>query len=211
MSAYFDQVESSLPFDGYHHFVVNGNFSSVTGGVYHHGGRAYPDVSAVGDRQVVYQNGSWWLVGGTSLSSPIWGAVLTLVNEARLAAGKSTIGFIHPILVSLLWSSLLIEELLTEACSTHTLKHLTISLMEATLAATHLVSLLLQVGIPSLDWGKHQPTPQNLGFKLTVVAHQIFRYCWMFSWLPSISLSKQEMPDVQGSAGQVQYMEFVIF
>jgi tripeptidyl-peptidase-1 len=99
VSAYFDQVESSLPFDGYHHFVVNGNFSSVTGGVYHHGGRAYPDVSAVGDRQVVYQNGSWWLVGGTSLSSPVWGAVLTLVNEARLAAGKSTVGFIHPILV----------------------------------------------------------------------------------------------------------------
>ena len=101
VSTYFDQVESSLPFDGYHHYVVDGNFSSVTGGVYHHGGRAYPDVAAVGDRQVVYSNGSWWLVGGTSLSSPVWGAVLTLVNEERIAAGKSTVGFIHPVLVSL--------------------------------------------------------------------------------------------------------------
>jgi tripeptidyl-peptidase-1 len=164
VSAYFDQVESSLPFDGYHHFVVNGNFSSVTGGVYHHGGRAYPDVSAVGDRQVVYQNGSWWLVGGTSLSSPVWGAVLTLVNEARLAVGKSTVGFIHPILVSILWSSLLIEEILTGTCSMPTLKHLTISLMVATLAATHLVSLLLQVGIPSLDLGMHSSISQNLSF-----------------------------------------------
>ncbi|RFU34872.1 hypothetical protein B7463_g1445, partial [Scytalidium lignicola] len=98
VSAYFDQVESSLPFDGYHHFVVDGNFSSVTGGVYHHGGRAYPDVGAVGDRQVVYSNGSWWLVGGTSLSSPVWGAVLNLVNEERIAAGKSSLGFIHPVL-----------------------------------------------------------------------------------------------------------------
>jgi tripeptidyl-peptidase-1 len=101
VSNYFDQVESSLGFDGYHHFVVNGNFSSVTGGVYHHGGRAYPDVGAVGDRQVVYSNGSWWLVGGTSLSAPVWGAVLTLVNEARIAAGKSTVGFIHPVIVRL--------------------------------------------------------------------------------------------------------------
>lgn len=100
VSAYFDQVESELGFSGYHHFVENGNFSSVTGGVYHHGGRAYPDVAAVGDRQVVYSNGSWWLVGGTSLSAPVFSAVLTLVNEARLEAGKSTLGFIHPVIVS---------------------------------------------------------------------------------------------------------------
>lgn len=98
VDAYFDQVEDTLGFSGYHHYVENGNFSTVTGGVYHHGGRAYPDVAAVGDRQVVYSNGSWWLVGGTSLSSPVFGAVLTLINEERLAAGKSTLGFIHPIL-----------------------------------------------------------------------------------------------------------------
>jgi tripeptidyl-peptidase-1 len=34
------------------------------------------------------------------LSAPVWGAVLTLVNEKRIAAGKSTVGFVHPILVS---------------------------------------------------------------------------------------------------------------
>lgn len=101
VSGYFDQVESQLGFDGYHHFVRNGDFSGVKGGVYHRGGRAYPDVGAVGDRQVVYSNGSWWLVGGTSLSSPVWGAVLNLVNEERIAAGKGTVGFIHPVLVRL--------------------------------------------------------------------------------------------------------------
>ncbi|EFW98614.1 alkaline serine protease [Grosmannia clavigera kw1407] len=98
VSAYFDQVESSLPFQGYHHYVSDGNFSSVTGGLYHHGGRAFPDVAAVGDRQVVYSNGSWWLVGGTSLAAPVFAAVLNLVNEERIADGKSTLGFIHPIL-----------------------------------------------------------------------------------------------------------------
>jgi tripeptidyl-peptidase-1 len=98
VDAYFDEVD--LGFSGYHHYVSDANFSSVTGGVYHHGGRAYPDVGAIGDRQLVYSDPSWWLVGGTSLSTPVWGAMLTLVNEERIAAGKSTVGFIHPVLVS---------------------------------------------------------------------------------------------------------------
>jgi len=49
---------------------------------------------------VVYSNGSWWLDGGTSLSTPVWGAMLNLINEERLACGKSTLGWIHPVLVS---------------------------------------------------------------------------------------------------------------
>lgn len=98
VSTYLEQTGPKLGFSSYDQFVANGNFDNVTSGVFHRGGRAYPDVGAVGDRQVVYSNGSWWLVGGTSLSSPVWGAVLTLVNEARLSAGKSSVGFIHPIL-----------------------------------------------------------------------------------------------------------------
>ncbi|PSR88695.1 putative Tripeptidyl-peptidase sed1 [Coniella lustricola] len=88
----------NLSFTGYTTQVVDGNFENVTSGSYHIGGRAYPDVAAVGDRQVVFYAGDWWLIGGTSLSSPVWGAVLTLINEERLAANKSTLGFIHPIL-----------------------------------------------------------------------------------------------------------------
>ncbi len=41
VSAYFDQVEDSLGFSGYHHYVENGNFSTVTGGLYHHGGLSF--------------------------------------------------------------------------------------------------------------------------------------------------------------------------
>ncbi|KAL6889192.1 peptidase S8/S53 domain-containing protein [Trichoderma evansii] len=98
VTAYFDQVESSLPFSGYDNFVINGNYSSVTSGVYHRGGRGYPDVAAVGDRQVVYTGGKWQLIGGTSLSSPVFASAITLINEARLEAGKSTLGYLHPVL-----------------------------------------------------------------------------------------------------------------
>lgn len=97
VEAYLAKV--NLTFTGYTTQVIDGNFDNITSGSYHIGGRGYPDVAAVGDRQVVYAGGDWWLVGGTSLSSPVWGAVLTLINEERLAANKSTLGFIHPILV----------------------------------------------------------------------------------------------------------------
>ncbi|EFX06237.1 alkaline serine protease [Grosmannia clavigera kw1407] len=98
VAAYFAQVESSLPFQGYNHYVHDGNFSNVTDGLYNRGGRGYPDVSAVGDRQVIYANGSWWLYGGTSLAAPVFGSVLTLINEERIAAGKKSLGFIHNII-----------------------------------------------------------------------------------------------------------------
>ncbi|CAJ2505810.1 Uu.00g132040.m01.CDS01 [Anthostomella pinea] len=100
VNSYLDTVGSTLPFTSYDQFVPNGEFSNITDGKYNGLGRAYPDVGAVGDRQVVYANGSWYLVGGTSLSSPVWGAVLTLLNEERLTAGKSTVGYIHPVLYS---------------------------------------------------------------------------------------------------------------
>ncbi|KAH9883818.1 subtilisin-like protein [Xylariomycetidae sp. FL2044] len=98
VKGYLDAVGPSLGFASYDQFVADGDFANVTEGKFNALGRAYPDVGAVGDRQVVYSNGSWWLVGGTSLSAPVWGAVLTLVNEDRIAAGKSTVGYIHPVL-----------------------------------------------------------------------------------------------------------------
>ena len=36
--------------------------------------------------------------GGTSASAPIFAAVVAAVNDARLAAGKSPVGFINPAL-----------------------------------------------------------------------------------------------------------------
>jgi len=69
-----------------------------TGGVYNRNGRAYPDLSAVGENGIVALRGKWYYIGGTSMSAPIVGAILTLINEERLAAGKKPIGFINPVL-----------------------------------------------------------------------------------------------------------------
>jgi subtilase family serine protease len=76
-------VEATLPFGSYHQIIVNGSFDNVTrvDEVYHHGGRGFPDVAAVGENQIVLWAGQWWTIGGTSLSAPLWGSMLTLINE----------------------------------------------------------------------------------------------------------------------------------
>lgn len=59
--------------------------------------RGFPDISANGANYVVAVDGSWSLVFGTSASSPTLGSILTLINEARYAIGKGSIGFINPV------------------------------------------------------------------------------------------------------------------
>lgn len=158
VSTYLATTGSKLGFTSYTDVVTNSDFSNVTGnGVFHVGGRAYPDVGAVGDRQVTYSNGSWWLVGGTSLSAPVWGAVLTLVNEKRLEAGKRSVGFIHPVLVSSRNPKSSIFCIHTridtnfDGNSIHILKPSTILRSEAIRVVTPLVSSLQRAGILSLD------------------------------------------------------------
>jgi tripeptidyl-peptidase-1 len=58
--------------------------------------RGFPDISANGANYVVAIDGKWALVYGTSASSPTLGSILTLINEARFAIGKGSIGFINP-------------------------------------------------------------------------------------------------------------------
>ena len=58
--------------------------------------RGFPDISANGANYVVAIDGTFALVYGTSASSPVVGSILTLVNEARFAVGKGSIGFVNP-------------------------------------------------------------------------------------------------------------------
>ncbi|KAL8671168.1 MAG: hypothetical protein Q9168_004321 [Polycauliona sp. 1 TL-2023] len=60
--------------------------------------RGFPDVSANGANYVVAIDGQFTLIFGTSASSPTVGAIFTLINEARLYAGKGTLGFANPFL-----------------------------------------------------------------------------------------------------------------
>ncbi|KAG1881010.1 peptidase S8/S53 domain-containing protein [Suillus subluteus] len=62
--------------------------------------RALPDISANGANYVVAVDGQFELVYGTSCSSPVSGAIFTMINDARLAIGKGPIGFINPTIYS---------------------------------------------------------------------------------------------------------------
>ncbi|CAG8952783.1 hypothetical protein HYFRA_00009028 [Hymenoscyphus fraxineus] len=70
--------------------------SSNTTGIYNRLGRGIPDISANGDNIAIYSAGRIRLSGGTSASAPIFSAVINRLNEARLNAGKSAIGFLNP-------------------------------------------------------------------------------------------------------------------
>jgi tripeptidyl-peptidase-1 len=98
VQSYVNTVGKTLPFEPYSQFVHEADFSHIRTGVYNRLGRAYPDVGSVGDRQLILGGGDWYSIGGTSLSAPVWAAVLTLVNEQRLKAGKPTLGFVNPVL-----------------------------------------------------------------------------------------------------------------
>jgi len=58
--------------------------------------RGFPDLSANGANYVVNVNGQFSLIYGTSASAPVVGAMLTLINDARISKGKKPIGFINP-------------------------------------------------------------------------------------------------------------------
>ncbi|KAN0096089.1 subtilisin-like protein [Hyaloscypha variabilis] len=68
------------------------------GGIYNRAGRGYPDVSAVGDNIIIFNMGMPTLIGGTSASAPVFASILNRINEERIAAGKSTVGFVNPTL-----------------------------------------------------------------------------------------------------------------
>jgi len=70
----------------------------ATTGFFNASGRAYPDVAALGAGFLVYMDGRLSSVSGTSASTPVFGAMVTLWNDRRLNAGKSPLGFINPLL-----------------------------------------------------------------------------------------------------------------
>jgi len=68
-------------------------------------GRGSPDVSLLGEQFEVYTSGPFGgleklAVGGTSASTPSWGAIISLLNEECLSAsgGSKTLGFVNPLL-----------------------------------------------------------------------------------------------------------------
>lgn len=80
---------------GYLKQVVNSTASSVNTT-----GRAYPDVSAQGAQFVVEVAGQVQSVNSTTASSTTFAAVVALLNDRLLNAGKPPLGFLNPLLYS---------------------------------------------------------------------------------------------------------------
>jgi len=116
------EVAVSLPVAG---FTSGGGFSNTTGATrpayqdaavtaylqsgvklppasYFNGmGRGEPDVAAIGHNGLVCTGGGLEPVGGTSMSSPIFAAVMSFANAIMLAKTGSTLGFLNPLLYSM--------------------------------------------------------------------------------------------------------------
>jgi len=68
---------------------------------YNKSGRGTPDVAALGIGFLIYQKGHVMNIGGTSASCPTFAAIVSLLNDIRLNAGKSPLGFLNPWLYSI--------------------------------------------------------------------------------------------------------------
>jgi len=62
--------------------------------------RGFPDLSVNGANFVTAIKGVFYLLSGTSASTPVVGSMITMINDARIAAGKGPVGFINPAIYS---------------------------------------------------------------------------------------------------------------
>merc|ERR1719379_2376088 len=65
---------------------------------YNASGRAYPDISAQASNFFVISGFPMPGVSGTSCASPTAAGVFSLLNDLRLQNGKSTLGFLNPLI-----------------------------------------------------------------------------------------------------------------
>lgn len=68
--------------------------------LYNSTGRGYPDVAALAGTQnayfISYKDGHYSGVGGTSAACPVVASIFAIINNERLAAGKSAMGWLNP-------------------------------------------------------------------------------------------------------------------
>ncbi|OIW25434.1 subtilisin-like protein, partial [Coniochaeta ligniaria NRRL 30616] len=103
-SRYFDQPSwQKATIDNYIKTQVSNETYAYYGKYTNWAGRAFPDVSAHSLDpyfQVIYAgkpDGS----GGTSAAAPVWAGIVGLLNDARLRAGKPTLGWLNPLIYGL--------------------------------------------------------------------------------------------------------------
>ena len=65
-------------------------------------GRAYPDFAAVATPYEVVASGYVQTGTGTSASTPTASAVISFLNQHRVAGGKASLGFLNPLIYGVL-------------------------------------------------------------------------------------------------------------
>lgn len=86
--------------------AVSGYFTAATkagvlpsASLYNAKGRGYPDLAALGGQTnsycVSYKDGTFGGVAGTSAACPVVAGIFGIINNARLKAGKSSMGFLN--------------------------------------------------------------------------------------------------------------------
>ncbi len=89
----------STQVNGYLDYVQETKMTLYPG--YNRDGRGYPDISLLARNYVVTIGGNLTLVSGTSASSPVFAAFVSLVNSQRLENGMSPLGWVNPALYQL--------------------------------------------------------------------------------------------------------------
>jgi tripeptidyl-peptidase-1 len=84
--------------DAVQSYLNNSNVVLPTASMFNDKGRGYPDVSALGNNFLCYDEGDVQPVGGTSASAPTWAGVLSQLNSHLIANGAPSIGFANPLL-----------------------------------------------------------------------------------------------------------------
>ncbi|KAJ6460013.1 subtilisin-like protein [Mycena sanguinolenta] len=69
-------------------------------GTFNRTGRAYPDIALQAWNFEIVNNGTTSLIYGTSAGSPVFAAMLAMINDRLVAAGKPTLGFLNPFIYS---------------------------------------------------------------------------------------------------------------
>lgn len=85
VSGYFNLIEENSVY-------LSGTYSTT--------GRGYPDISLLADRYAIIANKTIQIVSGTSASTPVFAAFITIANSHRHEKGLSTLGFVNPFLYS---------------------------------------------------------------------------------------------------------------
>ncbi|KZT68037.1 tripeptidyl peptidase A [Daedalea quercina L-15889] len=70
-------------------------------GLYNASGRAFPDVAAAGVNYTIVWDTETGLVDGTSCATPTFTAIVALLNDARIASGKPSLGFLNPLIYAI--------------------------------------------------------------------------------------------------------------